>query len=178
MKYTKVKNVKDPQRANPGDAGIDFFMPPITDKLVMELRDKNQLSRYKILWDKTQYDHGQGNFERVIVLPAHERILIPSGIHVNLEPGTCMQAANKSGIATKLGLDRLAELVDESYQGEVHISLVNTSNDVVLLYGGMKIIQFVIYKYENCQPDLIPDMEYLYPEESQRGEGGFGSSGI
>lgn len=177
MKYTKVRNVKDPQRANPGDAGIDFFIPIIGDQFLLALSDKNQNNRWHVMWDKTGYDMGERNFERVIVIPPHEKILIPSGIHVNLKLGTCMKAMNKSGVATKMGLCKMAELIDSSYQGEVHISMVNTSNDIVILRSNMKIIQFIIQKHEDDEPDFIQDLEGLYEEVSQRGEGGFGSSG-
>lgn len=178
MRYTKVRNVKDPNRANPGDAGMDLFVPIINDQLIIDITIKNRKARYHILWDKTRYDHGEGNFERIIVLPPHERILIPSGIHVELPPNHKLQAANKSGIATKLGLCKMAELVDESYQGEVHISVVNTSNDIVKIYGGMKIIQFVLTQYNPTPWDLVPCITEMYKDKTSRGEEGFGSSGI
>jgi dUTP pyrophosphatase len=177
MKFTKVRNVKDPNRAHPGDAGVDFFIPEFDDEFLIDLRLKNQSHRYHIFWDKTHYDRSEDNFERVVVIPPHERLLIPSGIHVKLPPGHKLQAANKSGIANHYGVDKMAELVDESYQGEVHISIVNTSNNIMVIRGGMKIIQFVLTEYNPTPWLMVKSLEHLYPNKTSRAEGGFGSTG-
>jgi dUTP pyrophosphatase len=176
MKYTKVRNVKDPERAHPGDAGIDFYIPEFSERFLRDLVLANIPNRTRLFYGVTL---GNRPGDLSIVMGPHERVLIPSGIHVKLRKGTKLQAANKSGNAHKLGLDVLAELVDESYQGEVHISVVNTSNDIVELTANMKIIQFVITKYEDDMPELVPSKIELYEDViTERGEEGFGSSGI
>jgi len=115
---------------------------------------------------------------KIEMLP-HSKVLIPAGIHVNLPKGVFLNAANKSGIASKRGLIVGASLIDQDYQGEIHINLINTTNETVILKAGEKIVQFVPY----FQPQMNEVTEFNSKDElykdttSERGEGGFGSSG-
>lgn len=164
--FSKTRDVKSPIRANQNDAGIDFFVPYFSPEFIDDLKKLNTTLEVK---------------ESSIILRPHERALIPTGIHVNLEAtkrhtnwvGIMMTAHNKSGIGTKRGLDRLAEVVDEGYQGEVHISIVNTSNDIQEISSGDKLIQFVLEEVSYLQPKEIRFSE-LYDSKSSRGDGGFG----
>jgi dUTP pyrophosphatase len=173
MKIAKVRNVKTPARANKDDAGIDFFVPEFDEKFIKDLREKNLY--LSIILDENE----QPSY---INLHPHNRILIPSGIHVNFiedaeknSTGLALVAHNKSGVASKKGLDRLAEVVDESYQGEVHLSLVNTGYETIKIYPGDKIVQFILVPvyYSDIQETNITN---LYDKESNRGTGGFGST--
>ena len=66
---------------------------------------------------------------KTITINPQERILVPSGILVNFEgEPKALIAYNKSGIASKMGLSKLAEVVDQDYQGEVFVNIVNTGN--------------------------------------------------
>lgn len=111
-------------------------------------------------------------------LYALQRILIPSGIFCKMQShNRALIAANKSGVATKNGLVFGAQVVDSSYQGELHISVINTSDKIVRIYEDMKIIQFIetpIYtstiQFEETVADLYNSIK------SDRGDGGFGSS--
>lgn len=170
MNFTKVRNVTNPIRATSHSAGIDFFIPEFDDNFKISFYSKNK--DVSIIFKDVMYDH----LEYILVGP-HKRVLIPSGIHVKVPTGYALIAHNKSGIATRLGLDRLAEVVDEDYQGEVHISVVNTSNNDVRIYAGDKLIQFVLVKVDYSEPYEITALEKLYPEKTKRGEGGFGSTG-
>ena len=78
-----------------------------------------------------------------MILP-NDRILIPSGIKMEVPEGHVLVAFNKSGVSTKKGLDVLACVVDEDYQGEIHLSLYNTTNWPVVLKPGEKIVQFIL----------------------------------
>lgn len=184
MKIAKVREVKTPTRANKDDAGIDFYVPEFTKEFIKDLNSKNNnnVSTFKDEDLNPLY----------IMLKPHERILIPSGIHVNFKDdannyreqmryhstkiGLALIAHNKSGVGSKEGLDRLAEVVDESYQGEVHINIVNTGNETINIHPGKKLIQFVL------EPVIYSDIEEynikaLYKDsESTRGSGGFGST--
>jgi len=185
MKIAKVRNVKTPSRANSNDAGIDFYIPEFDSKFIEDLRAKNP--GIKIISD----ENGKA---KTIYLKPQERILIPSGIHVNFTKeakefnyliaernlygnsvGLALIAHNKSGVASKKGLDRLAEVVDESYQGEVHINVVNTGYDTIKLEAGEKLIQFVLIPviYSTIEETELKD---LYTEISNRGANGFGST--
>lgn len=107
-----------------------------------------------------------------------EKILIPSGIHVKLPKNVFLNASNKSGIASKRGLVVGAQTIDNDYLGEIHIQLMNACNNISIINAGDKIVQFIAY----FQPYMKEAKEYssideLYKDvESDRGEGGFGSS--
>jgi len=89
-----------------------------------------------------KFDRKKG--KAYFVLAPHARVLIPSGIHSRMEqPGRALIAFNKSGVASKLGLDVGACVVDYTYQGEIHLNLINTSSEIVRIYEDQKIIQFV-----------------------------------
>ncbi len=106
------------------------------------------------------------------------KVLIPSGIHVNLPEGVFLKAENKSGIASKRGLIFGASVVDEDYQGEVHICLINPTSDVVKVKAGDKIIQF-LPEFSPLIENLVEEksVEDLYKNQvSERGADGFGST--
>lgn len=160
MKYTKTRDVKSPCRGTKLSAGIDFFVP----------NDWN--------W----------GIERVI--QPGERVLIPSGIKVNVPTGHALVAFNKSGVATKTGLIIGACVVDEDYQGEIHLSLINTNNSreifaegtyvkldgTVAISPGEKLAQFILLPVNYAMPEET-GADKLYVEDTERGEGGFGSTG-
>lgn len=106
------------------------------------------------------------------------KVLIPSGIHVKLPENVILVAENKSGIASKRGLIKAAQVIDVDYEGQIHINLINATNYATFIKPGDKIVQFVPY----FQPNMFESKEYTSKEElykdskSIRGEGGFGSS--
>ena len=109
------------------------------------------------------------------VLQPGESVLIPSGIKVQVPTGYMLTAFNKSGVATKQGLSIGACVVDEDYEGEIHLHLINTSNFNTLVEPGKKIAQFILIpvNYENVEV-----VEELESRNTQRGAGGFGSTGV
>lgn len=147
FKFAKIRNVKSPTRGTKLSAGIDFFIP----------EDWNDHKPYVI---------GPG-----------EDVLIPSGIKAKVPEGYALIAFNKSGIATKQKLIVGACVVDEDYQGEIHIHLINTSKTMGVTIGpGMKITQFILIPVDYAMPEEV-DLDDLYVEATARGEGGFGSTG-
>ena len=106
-----------------------------------------------------------------------ERMLIPSGLKIKVPEGYMLKAENKSGIATKTGLIVGATVVDEDYQGEIHISLINTSNSMVALSPGMKIVQMVLTKVLYADVEIVEEKD-LFTQTTERGSGGFGSTGV
>jgi dUTP pyrophosphatase len=83
---------------------------------------------------------------------------------------------NKSGVSSKTGLDKLAELVDEDYQGEIHINVVNTGTNPVVIRPGDKIAQMIITPVYIADLELKNSADEVFTEETVRGEGGFGST--
>lgn len=116
------------------------------------------------------------DFEQTQVF-AHDSINIPSGIKVKIPHGYALIAFNKSGIATKLGLDVGANVVDEGYQGEIHLHLFNTTNHFVKIEKGQKIVQFILVPVNYEMPEEVSEEE-LFDSKSERGENGFGSTGV
>ncbi len=102
--------------------------------------------------------------------------LIPSGVKVNVPEGFALVAFNKSGVAVKKQLYAGACVVDCGYQGEVHINLTNVGKEDQFISPGDKIIQFVLLPLGEPLVEEV-EVEDLYEEESNRGGGGFGSSG-
>lgn len=157
MKFAKVRDVKSPVRGTSKSAGIDFYVP---------------------------------NDSEVIKIWPHHDVLIPSGIKASIPEGIMLMAAEKSGVVTSstavLRVGRQvkqgafdsviilgAKIVDEDYQGEIHIHLVNVGNEAVTIQPGTKIAQFILVpvSYENLEE--VPESE-LFSKATTRGEGGFG----
>ena len=106
-----------------------------------------------------------------------ERFFIPSGIKANVPEGFALIAMNKSGVALKKGLMVGACVVDSDYQGEIHLHLVNTSNADVTIEAGEKLTQFLLIPVNHCVVDEVDESD-LFDDETERGSGGFGSTGI
>lgn len=111
----------------------------------------------------------------VRVLNPGERALIPTGLRIELPPGFEAQIRPRSGLALKHGLTVLNSpgTIDADYRGEVGIILINLGQDPVSIQPGDKIAQMVIARHERVE---WVDAEVL--QESSRGEGGFGHTGI
>ena len=107
----------------------------------------------------------------------NERFFIPSGIKANVPEGYALIAFNKSGVALKKGLLVGAAVVDSDYQGEIHLHLVNTSYKAVTIEPGEKITQFLLIPVDHCGVTVVEEDE-LFTEETTRGSGGFGSTGV
>ena len=116
------------------------------------------------------------DFETTQIFP-HSSINIPSGIKAKVPHGYALIAFNKSGVATKLGLDVGASVVDEGYQGEIHLHLTNTTDYYAKIEKGQKIVQFILLPVNYEMPEEVNEDE-LFDSESARGEGGFGSTGV
>jgi dUTP pyrophosphatase len=169
VKFLKVRDVKSPLRGTPEAAGIDFFVPNYNDQFEKDFVDKNPAIRYEV---------NNENAGMKMWLAPGERVLIPSGIHTWMEPGTALIAANKSGVATKKGLIFGAQVVDSDYAGEVHISVINTSKYDIYIETGDKLIQFIHTPVLLSSIDEVDKASYDFlHDKSQRGAGGFGSTG-
>ncbi len=104
-----------------------------------------------------------------------ESVLIPSGIRVEVPRGYALVAFNKSGVATKQGLQVGACVVDEDYEGEVHLHMVNVSNKRQTIESGQKLVQFVLLPINYSQIEVVDEIK---SRSTERGAGGFGSTGL
>lgn len=186
MKFSKTRQVKSPQRGTPLSGGIDFFVPNFSKKFISDLLEKNPHISTSVNSVKTNSSYIVDDF--IILMPQH-RILIPSGIHVNfteeelslrsatnLPLGLSLNANNKSGVASKRSLSFLASVVDADYEGEIHISLVNSGTHPVQIFEGEKIIQFLLQPVFYSSLDEVSFEDLYINSTSQRGTGGFGST--
>lgn len=169
LRFVRMRDVKTPSRSNEGDAGLDFYMP-----WDLKADDLNYTGQIII---NPGFEH-EPKVSLVAIGP-HTRVLIPSGIRVLLEPRASMlTAANKSGLATKRGLVFMAQIVDSPYTGEVHIGILNTSNEWIQIQAGEKLTQFIHVPIYPSNPEEISLNEYeeLAENWGTRGSNGFGSS--
>lgn len=110
-----------------------------------------------------------------IELEPGESLFIPSGIKAHVPKGHAWIAMNKSGVATKQGLSVGAQVVDADYDGEIHIHVVNVSDRVQTILPEQKIIQMILLPVNFEDVEVV---KQLPNRETERGSGGFGSTGI
>ena len=113
---------------------------------------------------------------KTVKLNKGDSVLIPSGIKVNVPKGYALIAFNKSGVALKKGLMVGACVVDPGYQGEIFINLLKVTGDTVEINAGDKIVQFVLLPVVQDNLCLVQESE-LFSSNTDRGSGGFGSTG-
>ena len=106
------------------------------------------------------------------------RILVPTGIKVSFQEGYEIQVRPKSGLAIKQGLTVLNTpgTVDQGYTGEIQVIVFNTNNYTVMIPKGMKVAQAVLCPVINGKYVKFEQVDTL--NEKDRGDNGFGSTGI
>lgn len=161
MKIATVRNVKVPTRGTEKSAGLDFYVP--------------------------------NDFPLSIVHPSCD-ILIPSGIIANIPEGYMLMAADKSGIASSLSAKNYcgmqvkadaqdtsvivgAKICDEDYQGEIHMHIINCGYKPFRITPGMKLVQFILVPILYADIEVV-DKNDLFESTTERGSGGFSSTGI
>ena len=116
----------------------------------------------------------KADIKEPVTLAPLERVMIPTGLFMALPDGTEAQVRPRSGLAAKHGISVLNApgTIDADYRGEIKVILVNLSNDTFVINPGERIAQMVVARYEKVEWD---EVEVL--DETERGEGGFGSTG-
>ena len=112
--------------------------------------------------------------EEPLTLKPLERVLIPTGIKIELEHGYEAQIRPRSGLSIKHGITLIncVGTIDEDYRGEVCVPVVNLSNEPYTIMPEERIAQMVIAKVERAEIKVA-----IALTSTQRGEGGFGSTG-
>ena len=136
-------------------------------------KSKHDLPKYQ-----TELSAGMdlyANIDEPITLKSLERTLVKTGLFISLPKGYEAQVRPRSGLAFKNGITVLNTpgTIDADYRGEIGVILVNLSADDFTINDGDRIAQLVIAKYETA---IWKEVENL--DETERGEGGFGSSGV
>jgi dUTP pyrophosphatase len=117
----------------------------------------------------------RANISESLILKPLERVIIKTGLFIALPAGLEAQVRPRSGLAAKRGITVLNSpgTVDADYRGEIGVILVNLSNQVFLIKDGERIAQLIIAKHEQ-----ITWKEVSVLSKTERGEGGFGSTGV
>ena len=117
----------------------------------------------------------RANISESIVLNPLERVIIKTGLFMSLPMGLEAQVRPRSGLAAKKGITVLNSpgTIDADYRGEVGVILINLSQDCFTVNNGDRIAQLVIARHEQ-----IKWTEVTVLDETDRGEGGFGSTGV
>lgn len=116
----------------------------------------------------------RANIEQPIELKPLERLLIPTGLFIELHKGYEAQIRPRSGLAFKNGITVLNSpgTIDADYRGEIKVLIVNLSNTPFIINNGERIAQMVIAKHEQISWDEVSILD-----ETERGSGGFGHTG-
>ncbi|MCK5782274.1 MAG: dUTP diphosphatase [Flavobacteriales bacterium] len=117
----------------------------------------------------------RANIDESIVLKPLGRAIVKTGIFMELPVGFEAQVRPRSGLAAKKGITVLNSpgTIDADYRGEVGVILVNLSNEEFEIKDGERVAQMVVAKHEQIQWEETVELE-----SSDRGSGGFGSTGV
>ena len=117
----------------------------------------------------------RANNPEPIVLKPLERAMVPTGLFIEIPAGYEVQVRPRSGLAAKKGITVLNApgTIDADYRGEVCVILVNLSNADFVVEKGERIAQLVLAKHERIDWECVNELA-----SSERGEGGFGSTGV
>jgi dUTP pyrophosphatase len=143
--------------------------------MIVEIINK---SKHQIPAYETQGSAGmdlRANIEKSVILKPLERVIVKTGLFIALPVGYEAQVRPRSGLAFKKGITVLNApgTVDADYRGEIGVILVNLSNEDFTIKDGERIAQLVIAKHER-----VNWKEVAVLNETERGAGGFGSTGV
>jgi dUTP pyrophosphatase len=113
--------------------------------------------------------------DQPLVLQPMQRALIPTGLKMAIPAGFEGQVRARSGLALKQGLALVNApgTIDSDYRGEIGVLVINLGQDPITITRGMRIAQLVICPVMQCRIETVPSLE-----DSARGQGGFGSTGL
>lgn len=117
----------------------------------------------------------KANIDEPIVLGPLERVLIPTGLYVDLPDRVEIQVRPRSGLTLKRGLTVLNSpaTIDSCYTGEIGVIMINLSNDSQIIEPGERVAQIVCAKVERMELEEVPEIT----KKTERGGSGYGQSG-
>lgn len=115
------------------------------------------------------------DLDKKVEIKPMSRLLIGTGLHIELPPGYEAQIRPRSGLALKHGITVLNTpgTVDADYRGEIKVLLINLSDTTFVVEQGDRIAQMIINKVEQISWSLTDSLQ-----ETERGSGGYGHTGI
>ncbi len=116
----------------------------------------------------------RASLDKPILLKPMERILVPTGLFIELPAGYEAQIRPRSGLAIKKGISlaNTPGTIDADYRGEIKIITINLSGEDFIIHDGERIAQMIISRHETAEWTEVEELN-----ETSRGEGGFGHSG-
>ncbi len=116
----------------------------------------------------------RADIDSPIYLKPMDRVIVPTGLFIELPKGYEAQIRPRSGLSIKKGITVLNTpgTIDADYRGEIKIILINLSNEVNVIESGERICQMVIAKHESAQFIEVDELS-----DTKRGSGGFGHTG-
>lgn len=134
---------------------------------------KNDLPKYETLFSAGM--DIRANLGESVRLNPLERRLIPTGIFLEIPPGFECQVRPRSGLALKKGITVLNSpgTIDADYRGEIGVILINLSNEAFEVENGERIAQLIFSRIEQIEFEQVENLS-----ETDRGCGGFGSTGV
>lgn len=119
----------------------------------------------------------RANLEKPVVLAPLQRMIVPTGLSIELPIGYEAQVRPRSGLAAKHGITVLNTpgTIDADYRGDIGVILINLSDQPFEIVPGERIAQMVIARHEQAEWMEVSSVEAL--ADSERGAGGFGSTG-
>jgi len=116
----------------------------------------------------------RADLDKNIMLSSLERVMVPTGLYIELPPGFEAQVRPRSGLAIKHGITVLNSpgTIDADYRGEIKVLLVNLSDQKIEIKDGERVAQLVVARHESIQWQEVTELNH-----SERGAGGMGSTG-
>lgn len=117
----------------------------------------------------------RADIEESIILKPMKRVLIPTGLHIQLPEGYEAQIRPRSGLALKRGISVLNSpgTIDSDYIGDIGVILINLSDEDFVVSPGERIAQMIIAPYVQAEWNPVNELEI-----TERADGGFGHSGV
>lgn len=172
LKIQRLTNTATlPTKAHPTDACFDIYADiPNEEYSVTKIKNVTE-QVFDVFFNQTNLiETGKG-----VAIHPHQTVLIPTGFATEIPHGFWGAIFARSGLASKQGL-RPAQgvpVIDEPYRGQWMIPLHNDSEETRIIHHGDRICQFMLLPYFNT---TLTEVDFL--SSTDRGEGGFGSSGV
>lgn len=164
MKVQVVRNTTNelPKYADEGCSGMD-------------LRADFSHLNYDYLFNCEVIKKIDSDYPNKLIINPGGRALIPTGLHVAIPKGYELQVRGRSGLALKHGISITQGLgtIDASYRGDIGILLTNTGTEPFTIEPGDRIAQAVVAKVEHIEWEEVESLD-----KTERGEGGFGHTGV
>ncbi|QEK12223.1 dUTP diphosphatase [Crassaminicella thermophila] len=142
-------------------------------KIKIKTKDNVSLPKYETIGSAGM--DLRANIKEPIILKPGQRVLVSTGLYIQLPEGLEAQVRARSGLAVKYGIGLVNGVgtIDSDYRGEIKVPLINWGDEDFYINPEDRIAQMVICKYEKVTWDQV---EFL--DETERGSGGFGHTGV